>query len=767
MLRRLRTLAAVRVTLGLALSAALAMCAVPLLAVHGPESALLLGILLPPMAAFTGARIVQRLRRDAREDGVEVRLSALFEHCLTYAALLFLVPALVLLLDALRVRNCTPFEGLAFMLLGPGFGVVLGSLTGLALGLFIPSHGWAAGLALAAPIATMVWAVLRFYTSPAIFAYGHYFGYFPGTIYDESVSITAPFLWLRVASCAAIAAFVLITSSFVESGSLRFTLRPRSPLLPITGSICAAFVLACEIFAVQLGHESSSERIRAALGGTLRSQRCDVAFPREYAPADRERLAADCDVRVQQAERWLGVTHPEPVHVYLFRSPAEKYALMGAEGTNLAKPWRSEVFISDSGWPNPVLGHEIVHVVARATGAGPLRVGGRLGGFWPDPALIEGVAMAAAWQPAGGLTLHEWSRALLELGHLPELSQLFGAGFLGQQKRLAYVVSGSLLRFVAERWGVRAVRQAYAHGDIAGSVGLTLGQLEIEWHRYLRSQPLRGAALELAKARFRGPSVFSAVCPHALAELRDELRAQLGSGDDAAARATCREILAADDNDVGTRTSLVAALARLGDEAGAARELAWLSDRAPAPFLVAARQALADEAFRRGRIMEAKQIYQALLSEPLDDDQRRGLQVKWLACDSAVPREQQLLFELLIGEPGQRTDGASAVYLTRELRGLRQDGLPAYLEARQLYFVSRFKQAADLFALARRAGLPTQELSIEALRLEAITRFASGQWPEAGRLFEQYGSDGSAARAAEAADWLQRIRLTPMARAEG
>src|SRR5687768_825108 len=105
----LRAVPAVRATLAIALLATLAMCSVPLLGIHGPESALVLGVLLPPMAAFAAARIVQQLL--ATERGATLAIA--FEQTLLYGAALFLLPLLVLALDALRIRNCSPLEGLS------------------------------------------------------------------------------------------------------------------------------------------------------------------------------------------------------------------------------------------------------------------------------------------------------------------------------------------------------------------------------------------------------------------------------------------------------------------------------------------------------------------------------------------------------------------------------------------------------------------------------------------------------------------------------
>jgi tetratricopeptide (TPR) repeat protein len=754
----------VYVSLGSALIAALGMCSVPLLGVHGAESALALGVLLPPLCAYTSAALTQRAI-----DRLPVSLAVLFRRALGFAGLLWLLPVSVLWIDSLRVRNCSPLEGLAFMLLGPGFSVALASLTGILTALLTARRAplWAAAL----PLLTMLLAISRFYTGPGIFAYGHFFGFFPGTLYDESVQLTGPFMWLRVETSLWIVALALYIVSCIDPTSLTLGLRPRPGFSLAFGCAvaAAAFALLAELNSDELGQSTSYAHVRTTLGGERKSARCRIFFPREYAERDRRRLADDCDFRVQQAENWLGVPHPAPVDAYLFRSPAEKYGLIGAEATNIAKPWHSEVYISEGGWPNPALGHEVVHVVAAGVGRGPLRISGSLAGLWPNPALVEGVATAAAWQPQGGLTPHEWAHAMLELGMVPPLSELFGASFLGQQRRLAYTLSGSLLRFVRERWGDAAIRETYSAGSLERGVGKPIAEIEAAWRKYLKSQPLAASALALARARFSGGGILSAVCPHTLAKLRDELRADVNAGDDPSAKRTCDRILALDNQDSSTRASLAALLARMGKIQDAQRELELLTKSgAPAPYLAAVKQSLADRALREGHSKDALALYSELLEQPLEDDQKRLLQVKRLGAEAAAQggdaqadghKQSALLFDLLVGAPGEHADGAVAVYLARELRSVRSDGLAQYLEARQLFFQARFGFASALLREARERGLPTPELSAEALRVEAVSRVALGELETATELFTRYAQTGSAARAAEADDFIARIRF--------
>ena len=765
----------VYVALGVALGVSLAMCSVPLLGIHGAESALLLGVALPPFAAWGAAALVRQYRNTPAVYEGGLGLSPLFMRCSWFGALLWGVPVGILALDALRVRNCSPGEGFAFMVLGPGFGIALGVFTGMFAALLLPRARITPLLAAIIPVATMLAALWRFYAGPGIFAYGHYFGFFPGTLYDEGVSLTGPLWWLRVETALWITALILLIVSGTPA-TLRWQPWPRSGYELAFGAalLCAALGCSAELYSDALGNTTSSARVREALGGERVGARCRLFFPREWAERDRRRIAEDCDYRVQRAENWLGLSHAAKVDVYLFRSPAEKYALMGAEATNIAKPWRSETYISEAGWPNPVLGHELVHVVARAAGAGPLRISGSFGGLWPNPALIEGVAVAAAWQAQGGLTPHEWAHAMLELNMVPALRELFGASFLGQQKRLAYTLSGSLLRFVHERWGQKAVVRTYRLGDLERGVGKPLVAIENAWREYLRAQPLAASSLALARARFSGGSILSAVCPHTLAKLRDSMRAEVNAGDDKSAKQECEKILAVDPQDAGTRASLAALQARLGDPSGAARELERLTQmHAPAPYIAAVKQAFADQALREGRAPEALKLYRELLAEPVEEDQKRQLQVKLLAAQGLVPgestenesvvtnpwRQAELLTSLLIGAPGEHADPATAVYLARELRTVRNDGLAIYLEARQLFFQARFELAAPLLAEARRLQLPTPELRAEALRVEAISRTATRDFNPAVTLFTDYRDEGGAARAAEADDYLARIRF--------
>src|SRR5690606_11745554 len=119
------------------------------------------------------------------------------------------------------------------------------------------------------------------------------------------------------------------------------------------------------------------------------------------------------------------------------------------------------------GFPHPVLAHAVAHVVAGNLAPWPFHVSGAAAGLWPNPGLIEGLAVALAWDAREGLTPHEWARAMLDLGLMPRLGDLLGLGFLQGNAGRAYTASGSFLRYLGDTRGAEVLRRTYAGGDVA------------------------------------------------------------------------------------------------------------------------------------------------------------------------------------------------------------------------------------------------------------------------------------------------------------
>ena len=720
-----------------------ALAFVPLLAVHGVESALALGLLLPPWVAATAASYAER-NRDLR--GIDLMLRAIGAGLLIWA-----IPVVLLALSALRIRQCAPGEGLAFMVLGPAVGCALAACAGVWVAGSRSRSRFSPWIAAAIPIGAALLGLWAFYDTPTVYVFGAFAGYFPGAIYDDLVQIPTRYLTYRATMVVAVLSLTVLFDALWDPTSGKLDLRGRGRSYIGAVIVCAGalgIVAASYWHGDHLGHWVSEEYLIERLGKTEQGRHCVVHMPRETQPEDARRLLEDCDFQVERARKLVGLSSTEPVTAYFFRNQNEKKELIGVGRTLIAKPWRGEVYLQMAGWPHPVLGHEIVHAVLGEVGRRPFSVAATFGGLLPNPGLVEGAAVALAWDLRDDLDPDQWSRILMDRKELPAASTVMSVQFSALPARRAYMTAGSIIRFMIATRGMDALLEAYRRGAIEG-----LGELETQWHAYLQGVPVTPQERGVAEVELARPSIFSATCPHELAKLRAHLSGDTAARDDARTIETCRAILEIDEHEPRAHAALVGALARTEDDAGALAELDALRTamNAPKPIVAAALEQYADASWALGKLDEAAKLYEELLTIPRTDGPARQSEVKKLAL-GASPDERELVYEMMLG----RSSSPVVVHLAQTLASIRDDGLGQYLEARQLVGQNRFALALPLLQEAKRLSLPTLRLERELSRILGITFFALGRYGESAEAWRERAWVSRAA-GAESQRWLERI----------
>ena len=716
---------------------------VPLLAVHGVESALALGVLLPPWVAATAASYTERNRRTR---GIDLMLRTIGAGLLIWS-----IPVALLALSSLRIRQCAPGEGLAFMLLGPAVGCALAACAGVWVAGSTSRPRLSPWIAAAIPLGAALLGLWAFYATPTVYVFGAFAGYFPGAIYDDLVEIPIRYLTYRATMVVAVLALAVLFDALWDSSSGTVDLRGRgrSYIGAVLVSLGALGIVAASYWhGDRLGHWVSEDYLVERLGKTEEGRHCVVHMPRETLPADARRLLEDCDFHVERTRRLAGLSSTEPVTAYFFRNQSEKKDLIGVGRTLIAKPWRGEVYLQMAAWPHPVLGHEIVHAVLREVGRGPFSVAATFGGLIPNPGIIEGAAVALAWDLREDLDPDQWSRIMMDRMELPTAQAVLSVEFSALPARRAYMAAGSMIRFLIATRGMDALLVAYRRGAIED-----LGGLEAEWHAYLEEIPVTTHERGVAEVELARPSIFSAVCPHELAKLRTHLSGDTAARDDARTIETCRAILEIDEHEPRAHAALVGALARTDNEAEALAELDALraAMNAPKPIVAAALEQYADANWTLGNLDEAAELYAELLGIPRTDGPSRQSEVKKLAL-GASPAERDLVYEMLLG----RSSSPVVVHLAQTLSSIRDDGLGQYLEARQLIGQNRFALALPLLEDAKRLGLSTLRLERELSRLLGVAYFALGRYGESAEAWEARAWVTRAA-GAEAQRWLERI----------
>lgn len=725
----------------------------PLFDVLGFERAFLTGLVSAPLAALLAIAMVAEARRKPEPRPVG-RVGA---EAALISMLLLLPTVLAGLAVELFRRPCDPGEGVVLLVLTAGVSGIYGASLGTLCGIATRKRLWVVSLVALSLVASLAISLLRLYTEPQIFLYNIPFGYWPGSIYDEEVGLAGALLAHRLYALAV--ALTLLAAAHALAG-------PRDLLITrsFMGPKATLLALALAALSIYLGSRGEAQgfdvrrsTVDAALSRVHRTERytlrADQSMPKDLL----ERFARDIDYRHFELTEFFGRS-PEHLTVYLYRDVGQKRALMGAARTQIAKPWSREIHIHGFDVPHGVLKHELAHVFAAEFNHGFFAVPTAFG-FMPNIGVIEGMAVAADWRTERGLSVHESTRAMRDLGLLPDLTRMFyPKGFWSISSSRAYTAAGSFLRHLYERHGRERLLELYATNDFEAAYGQPLAALVPDWLAHLDGVKLTPKHLPKAEQRFKQPAIFEKACAHEVAQLYQEAHAAMGEQDLGTA---AKKIERAFVHQPWRTDGFISLAAAHSAEQSFGEARAFLERARDAASSAGARTqaeaALADLAWEKGELEAARSGFEQVLnSHPGEDAERLFLAKRALLERPADV--QAVLRPYLLG----RTNQVIALVELMELSVLRpEDGLIAYLLGRRLEAVGAYAQGARALEAALELGLPEgPSLYREAILTSGRLLLGANELERAEARFRQ------AAEAADtegdrlfALDWADRARF--------
>jgi hypothetical protein len=673
---------------------ALALDFVPLFDVLGYDFSFALGFAAAFAGVDLGHGVVARARAAGRDGpSGSSPAAALCRRVVTAlgAALAVLaLPLLLSLANALRVRNCSLGAGLGFFALLPVGTAVFAAPAGVLAATFVRRRGRLAAWAL--PLLSLAWTLWRLYEGPAVFAFDPFGGYFPGPIYDEALRPPARLLIFRLVNVVWIGTAVTVALAVVGRGAHPRTWRRIAGLaLPLVISSGLLFASRGDLgFYVRRGD------LEAVLNRTLRTEHFVVRYADSSGktPADLALQAEDYEFRYHQLVETLGAEPAGPVTVWEFPNADVKKSLVGAGHTLYAKPWTREIFLQTERFPSTRLRHELAHVFAGAFGDPIFGIAFRWTWHGPLPwptlamGLVEGLAEAAdSSDPDGNSTIHQDAAAMMADGLAPPLADVVGAGFSGQSGARAYTLAGSFCTFLLETRGPERLRALYrSAGNFTDVYRTPLADLEDEWRRFLRGQPLSARDKARASEQFRRPAIFKKVCARELAARVAEARGLERVAPSEAVRLladACQD----DPNEPSYRLELAQAHAFAGERRAALEGLGRLAGDADVtqPVHAQAASLAAEIQFHAGDFVNASADERRVLELATEDGDRRLATAKLRAL--ATPAARQTLGRALFGDElgGAGADPVLTFHLMGEYARLHADDrIGPYLLGRQL-----------------------------------------------------------------------------------
>lgn len=805
---------------------AVALCRVPLFNLLGYESSLVMAALGSFFAVRQGVHVVHKRR--ARIAGHGGRGSALGEGeaadeaplqavlrlwlaAVLSAEAVLLLPLLVLLLNGLRVRNCSYLGGLHFYAALPMASAAIGAAVGTIAALWTERRRRALLIGCAVVLLSALASLWRFVGTPAIYSYDPFFGYYPGALYDEAVSVGTPLYWARALHLFCALCGLAISAHRLHGEELAARLLAPMPAsrraarrgVLVLVFLCASASAGLYLRGGSLGIYTDEATLRAELRGELVLPHFVLRY-RPGGPVEKDLglYAREHELRYEELRALLGVepdwrpgllarllrveTSPprpgEPARItsYLFDSSEHKRRLIGAAQTYIAKPWRRAVYLQHEQWPHPVLRHELAHVFAGAGGDRVLRMS--MVGPLPQPGLIEGLAVAADWR-GGGLTPHQAVKAMREDRLEPPLESVLGLSFWTQPASRAYTLVGSFCRHLLDRHGPAPLLRVYHDGgrpaDFERVYGVPFAQLKAEWSALIDQQPLDRRAREIERERLRRPAVFHKVCAHELAVRKQRARELLAQGDLQAAMGLLRAVCADDPQEPQHLADLMEILWGAGryEESRAAAESLLAHPLKSAVLQVRALTRLGDLAVTSGDLGRAAELFQRAEALPLDENTARQLVARRLALSepAAGPLVLAVLVGLPVGAgaqtpgarpvrppvPGDRGEAVTAYTLAQAVAAVPGQALPRYMLGRLLHQRGGYREAAEELSRALALSLPDERFVGQARLLLGQAQLLSGQPEAAAATFgEQLRSlpPHDLGQAAELNDWIERAR---------
>lgn len=608
----------------------------------------------------------------------------------------------------------------AFPVLSSVVSAAFGSLCGVLFDRFTGAILACFGIAL--------WILARAFVTlmgPGAFAFNPFFGYFPGPLYDEAINLPKNFWLYRIFNMFYAAGFLGIAQrvwhgKFVSVEEKRHVLSNWSIVLAALAGIANIAIGGL------LGFCPSLAQIKRELNASLPFAHGNIY----YKPSNRfihlaDLLKDDLEYRAYKVSQLLNETPPN-FDCYLYISQSQKKRLIGAGKTLYVDISGANVHLNPFSYPHPLLQHEVAHIMTKRFGLKPF-------GFSLSPGLVEGVAVALEGY-RDEFSVHEWAKALVELKLSKTPSSLMAIGFWRESPQRSYIVVGSFVAYLKDKYGVSKLKFAYPFGDFRSIYHNVLKVLESDWNEFLADNVKSPKyLLERAKVRFEKPSIFERKCARELARIKEEARRLASSSPYKAALLlqNAYEISGGDDYLLVESADYL----MLADNLQQAKDL-LVKTLEQGNLLVEQRASgkilLGDVCALLGEYSQANSAYREIADSPVDPDVKASAQLK-IGLSSSAPSLVSAVRALRFDE---LTEIPSLVDESKSSSGAAP--YAAYLVGQWYFEQGEVEKASKALSKAAN-GIPVRnfELWWKAQRLYGLCQYLQKNFSQAENAFRK------------------------------
>ena len=423
------------------------------------------------------------------------------KYLMAAAALFLILPALISIIHSFFAVSCSLTDGISFYLVITVPSIVVGF--SLALISFSAVKKFQKTFFILLIIIILLIPLLEFYFNPQVYFFNPIFAYYPGTIYDEAVSVSLKLLGYRILNILFFGSIGFLLYKAIINSLKRI----RTITLISTIIIAALFIL----LSPKLGYSTTFSRLKSELKGTAETQHFIIHYPKKLDHSLIEAIAVYHEYFYNQLKQFFGYDFPAKINSYLFLNNQQKENLFGSANADIAKPWLKSTFITYDDF-STILKHELAHCYSSEFGTGLFKVAAGL-----NPALIEGCAVAA--DPVYNENNIDYMASLAyNNGYKINLKKLFNSfDFYTLTSSLSYIYAGSFCKYLISTYGIEKFKSYYSENNFKKAYGFPIDASIGKYYQYLTSLHLMSGKNK-ANYYYGYKSIFYKACPRYVAE---------------------------------------------------------------------------------------------------------------------------------------------------------------------------------------------------------------------------------------------------------
>lgn len=422
---------------------------------------------------------------------------------LSIISVLFITfPLIVILIKSAFAKPCPIADGILFYI----FITVPAPIIGMGLGFLciLISRRFAIFLFPLVFLIVALIPVFEIYFNPQIYFYNPLVGFFPGTIYDEGISVDVSLISYRLCNLLFFASIIFMIGRALISPTIKIKI--------LIWSYCIVIPIVFILISPFIGYATTDYRIQRELNRTITSEHFIIYCSSNVSDTLIQVVALHHEFYFKELSDFFNLSPKKKIRSIIFDSNSQKKRLFGTENADVAKPWIPEIYSTIDNYDR-TLRHEIAHCFAGEFGSSVFKVADSF-----NPALIEGIAMAAS-PSFDEFDLHYLAALAFANGYELNITVLFNSfNFFIHPSSLGYIIAGSFVKFIVDTYGIEKFKKLYDDFEFEKHYGKNLADVSEEYQQFLNGEfSLSFEQKDRANYYFGRKSILYKVCPRFVA----------------------------------------------------------------------------------------------------------------------------------------------------------------------------------------------------------------------------------------------------------